>query len=324
MNLLVKKKIALGTWSWGNKLFWDYKENADEELYATFTEALKSGFSLIDTADSYGTGRLVGRSEELIGSFLRKTPNSLASKIKIATKLAPYPWRIGNKGFNIPFKNSLERLNNKLDIVQLHWSTSKYNPFQDFQLLNNLCDLNDDGYNFAIGLSNIGPQRLLKIIDFLDKRDKRVKTVQVQFSLLTPEYEKQKLVKSICSKYKIDFLAYSPLSFGILCQDPAVKYQRNGSFLRNYIFQAYEKSTINLRTSIKNIADKRGVTQAQVAVNWCCYQGAIPIVGLRKKSQVADISGIFNWDLNDKEFKELESASRKTLKRMPLNFLSSS
>jgi len=81
----------------------------------------------------------------LIGKFLLNTPSAKKKRIQVATKLAPYPWRIGNRGFNKPFLKSLERLNNKLDIVQLHWTTAKYNPWQELGLLNNLCDLKDQG-----------------------------------------------------------------------------------------------------------------------------------------------------------------------------------
>ena len=163
----MKKRIGLGTWSWGNQVFWDYQISNDDDLRETYKEALKRGFNFIDSADSYGTGKLNGRSEELLGKFLLDTSSFQKKRIQIATKLAPYPWRFGNKGFTKPYLKSLERLNNKLDIVQIHWSTAKYNPWQEFQLLNNLCNLIDQGFNFQIGLSNIGPKRLKKIIQYL-------------------------------------------------------------------------------------------------------------------------------------------------------------
>jgi len=50
----VKKRIGLGTWSWGNKLFWNYQSINDDDLRETYNEALRRGFDLIDTADSYG------------------------------------------------------------------------------------------------------------------------------------------------------------------------------------------------------------------------------------------------------------------------------
>ena len=319
----MKKKIGLGTWSWGNKFFWNYKVSADEELYETFSEALNQGFSFIDTADSYGTGSLSGRSEKLIGQFLQRVIKAKKYNIKIATKLAPYPWRIGRQGFSIPYKRSLNRLNNQLDIVQLHWSTEKYNPWQDFQLLNNLCDLIDEGFQFQIGLSNIGPKRLLKIIHFLKDKNKRVSSVQVQFSLLSPNNEKQKYVKKICEQNKIDFLAYSPLAFGILCQDPSITYIGKKSLLRNFIFQTYDKPTLELRKVIKEIAKARSASLAQVALNWCFYHGAIPIVGLRTKNQVLDISKVQRWDLTMDEFEMLDNASKNCTKKMPDNPFSS-
>ncbi len=320
----MKKRIGLGTWSWGNQVFWDYQIGNDDDLRETYREALKRGFNLIDTADSYGTGKLNGRSEELLGKFLLDTPSFQKKRIQIATKLAPYPWRIGNKGFTKPFLKSLERLNNKLDIVQIHWSTAKYNPWQELQLLNNLCDLIDLGFNFQIGLSNIGPQRLKEIIQYLSIRNKKVKSVQIQFSLLSPDFQKNFYVKEICEKNDIDLLAYSPLSFGILCIDPEKDEVKQNSFLRTLIIKNYKKSTIELRRCLKKIAVSRSVSQAQVAINWCCYQGVIPIVGMRKKSQVTDISNVFKWNLNKNEFEILQQASQKCLKKMPSNPFSSS
>ena len=89
------------------------------------------------------------------------------------------------------------------------------------------------------------------------------------------------------------------------------------------IFKNYKKSTIELRRCLKKIAVSRSVSQAQVAINWCCYQGAIPLVGMRKKSQVIDISNVFKWNLNQKEFGMLQQASQKCLKKMPSNPFSS-
>ena len=318
----MKKKIGLGTWAWGNELFWGYKQKSDYELRDTLQEAIKKGFSIIDTADSYGTGQFSGRSEQLLGSFLSEIPKFKKRRIQIATKLAPYPWRIGKKAFRNPFFKSLERLQNELDIVQLHWSTAKYNPLQEFQLLENLSNLIDEGYRFKIGLSNIGPKRLQKMINFLETKNKFINSVQVQFSLLSPDIDRRRKLMKVCKENKIEFMAYSPLSFGILCQDPQFQNKTKKSLLRNILFKAYDASSLELRKSLKNIAKKRSVSLAQVAVNWCCYQGAIPIIGLRKKSHVLDISQVLEWDLSKNEYEELEEIS-KYCKKLPDNPFSS-
>ena len=48
------------------------------------------------TAAAAGTGKLNGRSEQLLGRFLKEYPGSpqAAANVRIATKLAAYPWRL--------------------------------------------------------------------------------------------------------------------------------------------------------------------------------------------------------------------------------------
>eukprot|EP00850_Spirogloea_muscicola_P005622 SM000026S08871 [mRNA] locus=s26:275382:278066:+ [translate_table: standard] len=66
--------MGLGTWSWGNQLLWGYSTAMDGELQAAFDAAVAAGVNLFDTADSYGTGRLNGRAELLLGRFIREYP----------------------------------------------------------------------------------------------------------------------------------------------------------------------------------------------------------------------------------------------------------
>lgn len=64
--------MGFGTWAWGNKLLWGYQEEMDGELHETFNLAVRNGINLFDTADSYGTGKLTGQSERLLGKFIRE------------------------------------------------------------------------------------------------------------------------------------------------------------------------------------------------------------------------------------------------------------
>lgn len=43
----------------------------DDGLKETFDLAVANGINLFDTADSYGTGRLNGQSERLLGKFIK-------------------------------------------------------------------------------------------------------------------------------------------------------------------------------------------------------------------------------------------------------------
>lgn len=62
--------MGFGTWAWGNQLLWGYQESMDNELQDCFNLALRNDINLFDTADSYGTGRLNGQSERLLGKFI--------------------------------------------------------------------------------------------------------------------------------------------------------------------------------------------------------------------------------------------------------------
>ena len=84
-----------GTWAWGNKFLFNYDTSMDPELQQVFEYSVAQGINVFDTADSYGTGALNGRSEQLLGQFIKDLPYRDASKrVHIATKLAGYPWRV--------------------------------------------------------------------------------------------------------------------------------------------------------------------------------------------------------------------------------------
>ena len=74
--------------AWGNELLWGYDSSGagDPELQRAFDTAVAAGVRLMDTADSYGTGALDGRSEMLLGRFCAANPSS--SRVTIATKFA--------------------------------------------------------------------------------------------------------------------------------------------------------------------------------------------------------------------------------------------
>eukprot|EP00270_Netrium_digitus_P002613 TRINITY_DN1296_c0_g1_i1.p1 TRINITY_DN1296_c0_g1~~TRINITY_DN1296_c0_g1_i1.p1 ORF type:complete len:244 (+),score=31.04 TRINITY_DN1296_c0_g1_i1:3-734(+) len=74
MGPLQVAPMGMGTWAWGNKLLWGYTEAMDADLQNVFNLVVSRGVDLFDTADSYGTGRLNGRSEMLLGKFMKQYP----------------------------------------------------------------------------------------------------------------------------------------------------------------------------------------------------------------------------------------------------------
>ena len=320
-----KKEIGIGfgTWAWGNKLVWGYKSETDDILLKkTFFEAINGGLDLIDSADSYGTGSLFGQSEKLIGDFLEELPQRKLKRITIATKLAPFPWRIGRNGFNKAFQESNQRLKGNMTRVQLHWSTYRYAPWQEEQLLNGLGDLYEKGLIKEIGLSNTGPKRLNFLFQKLKKREIKISSIQTQLSLLTKPTLEDENIKNICAKNEIEYLAYSPLGLGILTIPPN-KSHLPKAFLRQRLFKRLLPNTIELRTLLADIGKKYSASQAQVALNWVRSHGAKPIVGIRKPIQAQDAISALKWSLTQTEKESLDFCRSKLQVNMPQNPLTS-
>ncbi len=311
--------IGFGTWAWGNKLVWGYKPETDDILLKkTFNDAINGGLDLIDTADSYGTGALFGQSERLIGQFLEEYQKKSLQKITIATKLAPFPWRIGRNGLKKAFQESNRRLKGNLKRVQLHWSTYRYAPWQEEQLLNGLADLYDDGLVEEIGLSNTGPKRLNFLIQKLNKRGIQIKSIQMQFSLLTRPSLKDQEIKNICLENNIEYLAYSPLALGILSIPPNAT-PKPSTIIRRQLFARILPKTKELRNVLEEISNKYSASQSQVALNWVRAHKAKPIVGIRNPLQAKDIISTFNWSLTKQEKERLDFHRDKCPVNMPEN-----
>ncbi|GAT34176.1 predicted oxidoreductase [Terrimicrobium sacchariphilum] len=108
-------EIGLGCWQLSGNAWGDLDEAKALEILAAAADA---GVNFLDTADVYGTGR----SEELIGKFLKSRPGS---DFFIATKLGRtsdlYPDKYTEAGVRAALEASLQRLGvETISLVQLH------------------------------------------------------------------------------------------------------------------------------------------------------------------------------------------------------------
>ncbi|CAL4925886.1 unnamed protein product [Urochloa decumbens] len=307
--------MGFGTWAWGNQLLWGYQESMDSELQECFNLALKNGINLFDTADSYGTGKLNGQSERLLGRFIR--PIKSPDDVVIATKFAAYPWRLTSGQFFSACKSSLERLElDRLGIGQLHWSTANYAPLQERALWDGLVEMYEKGLVRAVGVSNYGPKQLVKIHSYLASKGVPLSSAQVQFSLLSMGDEQMEL-KTVCDSLGIRLIAYSPLGLGMLTGKYDASNLPKGP--RSVLFRQILPGLESLLTCLKQIAEKKGKTMSQVAINWCICKGTIPIPGVKTVRHVEENLGALGWRLSPAEISELESAAMAAPKKMIQN-----
>ncbi|KAL4421934.1 hypothetical protein ABPG77_007876 [Micractinium sp. CCAP 211/92] len=314
--------MGFGTWSWGNKLLWDYDESRDPELQEVFNLVTAAGINLFDTADSYGTGKLNGRSEQLLGRFIDEYPGSDAVRdnVRIATKLAAYPWRLTPQQWVGACRASLKRMGKeRIALAQLHWSTANYAPLQERLMWDGLAAIYDEGLVEAVGLSNYGPRQLARIKQFLDKRGIPLAAVQVQYSLLSRGTD-QAAVKAACDDMGIALIAYSPLALGMLTG----KYSMDDpSSLpggpRGLLFRQVLPGLQPLLQVMGEIAARRKKTLSQVVINWCICQGAVPIPGAKNLAQARENLGALGWRLSEGEVRALNEAADLVPRAMQQN-----
>lgn len=137
--------VGLGTWQIGG----DWGDVAESDALAVLDAAVDSGITFFDTADVYGDGR----SERLIGGFLRTRP---AADVFVATKMGRRVDQVPENYTPENFRSWTDRSRTNLgtdtlDLVQLHCPPSAV--FADDRVFDALDALVDDGVMAHYGVS---------------------------------------------------------------------------------------------------------------------------------------------------------------------------
>jgi len=319
--------MGVGTWAWGNQFLWGYSpQKSDAALQETFDHVLNAGINWFDSADSYGTGRLEGRSEVLLGQFLKEHDYKRgggkvrsAEDVYVATKIAPYPFRLGKGSIKNAMKESSRRLDRGrpgVDIGQLHWAPPL--GWQEKAYWEGLAELKQEGNIKAIGLSNYGPKKLRQAAEtFRREHGVSLASNQVQFSLVSTLPLQSGLVETAASE-GVRLIAYSPLGLGILTGRYSMEKQQLPEGPRRILFKELLPALAPVLAIMGEIAAERTrknqgargqpVTYSQVALNWCRSKGAVPIVGLKCLKQAKEATAALEWKLSSAEAAALDAA----------------
>ncbi|OKH60066.1 2,5-didehydrogluconate reductase [Scytonema sp. HK-05] len=297
--------LCIGTWAWGDKLFWNYGNHyGPEQLQAAFTAALEVGVTFFDTAEIYG----FGLSEEFLGQFLQKTDK----QVQIATKYGPVPWRFLGQSVADALTDSLKRLQlERVALYQVHW------PFTFFMsqetLMNALADEVKRGRIEAVGVSNYSAQQMREAHQILAARGVPLAVNQVRYSLLTRQIETHGILQT-ARELGVTILAYSPLAQGLLTGKytaDSVNTPKDGRRIDPKFSKEGLQKLEPVISLLRQLGDKHDRTPAQVALRWLIDQGnVIPIAGAKTAEQVKQNAGALGWKLSDDEIKQLEEVSR--------------
>lgn len=300
--------LCIGTWAWGDKLFWNYGNSyGPEQLQEAFTAALEAGITFFDTAEVYG----MGLSEKFLGQFLQQTQQP----VQIATKFGPLPWRFTAQSVSDALTQSLKRLQlERIALYQVHW------PFAFFlsqeTLMNALADEVKRGRIAAVGVSNYSAEQMRDAHQILAARGVPLAVNQVRYSLLSRQIE-SKGIMATARDLGVTILAYSPLAQGLLTGKYTIDSTETPTGPRK-IDPRFKKEGLQkiapVTSLLRSFGEKYDRTPAQVALNWLIAQGnVIPIAGVKTAAQVRQNAGALGWRLSDDEIGELELVSRPWL-----------
>ena len=300
--------LGIGTWSWGDKLFWSYNSSyGSSDVAEAFKAAVAAGVNFFDTAEVYG----FGESESLIGQFMQQTEQS----VDIATKYLPVPWRFGADSVSDALSGSLKRLQTeRVTLYQVHMPFSFL--MSQETLMNALADEVNRGRIESIGVSNYSADEMRQAHQILAKRGIPLAVNQVQYSLLSRKIE-TKGILSAARELDITLLAYSPLAQGLLTGKyaPDKNTTPDGARRLDPRFSSSGLQKIApVLDRLQQIGEKYQKTSAQVALNWLIAQGnVIPIPGAKNAHQAVQNAGALGWNLNEEEVTQLDQITRDWL-----------
>lgn len=276
-------EIGLGTWQLGA----NWGEVTDTVALETLRAAVASGVSFLDTADVYGDGR----SETLIGKFLKETREPLF----VATKLG----RSGNPGWPANFTRaavrqhteaSLRRLGvEALDLTQLHCVPP--DVLKKGELFGWLEELRKEGKIKAYGASVESMDEALWCLD-----QPGCASLQIIFNLF-----RQKPIETIFARAQqkqVALIVRLPLASGLLggkmtrttkfSADDHRNFNRDGQAFNvgeTFAGLPFEKG-VDLADALKQFVPA-GMTMAEWAIRWCLDYEAVSVIipGARSPEQ---------------------------------------
>jgi aryl-alcohol dehydrogenase-like predicted oxidoreductase len=308
----VVSTLSLGTMTFGD-------ESDETVSHAQLDAFVEAGGNFIDTADVYAATR----SEEIIGRWLADQPTEVRDRMVIATKgrfptgEGPNDLGLSRRHLTRALDGSLARLGvDAVDLYQVH-AWDPLTPLDETWRF--LDDAVAAGKVLHVGLSNFTGWQVQRTADLAEFRGwVRPVTLQPQYNLLVREIEWE--IVPACLENGLGLLPWSPLGGGWLTG----KYQRDerptgatrlGEDPDRGV-EAYERRSGVERTwdvidAVREVADGRGVSMAQVALAWLLDRPGVTsvILGARTEAQLADNLGAAGLHLTDDETARLDAAS---------------
>jgi aryl-alcohol dehydrogenase (NADP+) len=301
-------RICLGCMSYGVPDRGAHPWSLDEaEAKPFFTQALDAGVNFFDTANVYSDGT----SEEITGRALLSmtSRDDLVIATKVHGRMRPGPNGAGlsRKAILTEVDASLRRLGTDyIDLYQIHRADPK-TPWEE--TLEALHDCVRAGKVRYLGASSMHAWQFTKALYLADRHGwTRFVSMQNHYNLLYREEEREML--PLCRDEGIGVIPWSPLARGRLARrwDETTERSESDEFGRTL----YDESDRAVVDAVGAIADRRGLSRAQVALAWLLAQPGVtaPIVGATKPHHLDDAVAAVDLRLDDDELAALAAPYR--------------
>jgi aryl-alcohol dehydrogenase-like predicted oxidoreductase len=301
-------RLCLGTMTYGSKK-WREWVLEEEESRPFIRRAVELGINFFDTADMYS----LGVSEEILGRALRDFGPG-RDKVVIGTKLFnamgddPNQRGLSRKHIHHAIDDSLRRLGTDyVDLYQIHRFDYE-TPIEE--TLRGLDDVVKAGKVLYIGASSIYAWQFAKMLYTSDQLGlARFVSMQDHYNLIYREEEREML--PLCREEGIGVTPWSPLARGFLAGNRR-KEDFEGTLRAKTDEYAhrlyYQDSDFAVVERLSEIARKRNLGNAQVALAWLLQQPGItaPIIGASKMQHLDDAVAALDLKLDASERKALE------------------
>ena len=285
--------VGYGAWQAGGRNWGE--PSPDDDVIAAIRAAIDSGQTWIDTAEVYGQGH----SEELVG----RAVSGRRDEVLLFTKVAPDDEGSGIRPEQIhaAIRASLGRLGtDRVDLYQVHWPDDGI-PVEE--TWGAMAQVVADGLAVRIGVSNFDRARVERC-----RPIHPVASVQNELSLLRQD-DRAELLPWLAGE-EIGYLAYSPIASGLLTG----RYGADDTFPEND-WRRDEYPPERLADAVPRvdrlgaIAERLGVTTAQLAIAWVAHQPGVTaaICGTLSAANARANSAAGEIELDDDTLAEIDA-----------------
>lgn len=300
-------RLCLGCMSYGEpdrgKHAWTLSE---EDSRPFIKKALDLGINFFDTANVYSDGS----SEEIVGralkDFAKRDEVVIATKVNGRMRPGPNGAGLSRKAIMTEIDNSLKRLGTDyVDLYQIHrWDYQT--PIEE--TMEALHDVVKAGKARYIGASSMYAWQFLKANHTAEKHGwTKFVTMQNYLNLLYREEEREML--PLCKEEGIGVMPWSPMARGRLTRDweDSSKRKETDEFGKT-LFSHTEEADRKVVERVKELAERRGVPRAQIALAWVLQKEPVsaPIVGATKLHHLEDAAEALSLHLIQEEIERLE------------------